>query len=122
MVFENGYEYMQECECMEKRRSLWRINRSGLSDMVSEYTFQSFEVKSKHQKAMKDMGEAFCNEKQGWFYIGGQVGCGKAHICTAIANSFMQQGKNVRYMIWPDEVTKLKAIKMDEQHVDQHED
>lgn len=115
MVFENGYEYMQECECMEKRRSIWRIERSGLSDMVKRYTFDTFEVKAKHQKAMKDMGEAFCQEKSGWFYIGGQVGCGKTHICTAIANSLMQKGLNVRYMIWPDEVTKLKAIKMKEE-------
>ena len=115
MVFIDGYEYLNDCECMEKRRNLWRIEKSGLSDMVKRYTFDSFEVKAKYQKAMKDMAEAFCDDAKGWFYIGGQVGCGKTHICTAIANNMMQKGLNVRYMIWPDEVTKLKAIKMDEQ-------
>lgn len=115
MVFIDGYEFMQECECMEIRRSLWRIKHSGLSDMVKQYTFQSFEVKTKYQKSMKDMAVSFSEVKKGWFYIGGQVGCGKTHICIAIANRLMREGLQVRYMVWPDEVTKLKSIKMNEE-------
>ena len=48
-------------------------------------------------------------------YIGGQVGAGKTHICTAIANRLLLQGKGVRYMIWTEEATKLKALKTDDE-------
>ncbi|WP_157723457.1 hypothetical protein [Anaerotignum neopropionicum] len=36
MVFENGYEYMQECECMEKRRSLSKMDIYLLNDRITE--------------------------------------------------------------------------------------
>mgnify|MGYP007129053868 CR=1 FL=1 len=80
-LMKDGYEYTMECECMEKRRGKWRLKRSGLQDMAERYRFETYE------------------EREGWFYIGGQVGAGKTHICTAIANRLMLQGKGVRYMI-----------------------
>ena len=85
-LMKDGYEYTMECECMEKRRGKWRLQKSGLQD------------------------------REGWFYIGGQVGAGKTHICTAIANRLMLQGKGVRYMIWTEEATKLKALKTDDEN------
>lgn len=115
MVIRDGCEYMVECRCMETRRGLWRLESSGLADMVGRYRFDTFGTKKKYQQTMKDMAEAFCEVGKGWFFVGGQAGSGKTHICTAIANTFMEQGKTVRYMIWLDEVTKLKALKMDEE-------
>lgn len=115
MVIQDGYEYFPECECMERRKSKWRIEKSGLADMVGRYTFDSFEEKTQLQQRMKGMAKEFVKRGKGWFFVGGQVGAGKTHICTAICNEFMESGKSVRYMIWTDEVTKLKAIKMDEE-------
>ena len=115
MVIQNGYEYMAECECMEVRRAQWRLESSGLADVAQRYRFDTFRTEKKYQQTMKDMALAFCEAGTGWFYIGGQAGSGKTHICTAIANAFMEQGKAVRYMIWLDEVTRLKAMKTDEE-------
>lgn len=115
LVIKDGYDYFPECECMEIRRGIWRLKRSGLANMVERYRFDTFEIKNDHQQIMKEMGQSFCKAGTGWFFIGGQPGAGKTHICTAIANKFMEQGKSVRYMIWPNEVTKLKALKMDEE-------
>ena len=115
MIIRDGYEYFPECECMERRRGKWRLEKSGLADMVGRCRFDTFETKTKVQETMKDMAQEFAKRGKGWFFVGGQVGCGKTHICTAICNEFMEQGKSVRYMIWTDEVTKLKAIKMNEE-------
>lgn len=115
MVIIDGVEYLQECECMEKRRSLWRLDKSGLQDLVGRYRFDSYRAESSWQKSVLHAAESFCEEDEGWFYIGGQVGAGKTHICTAIANRLLEQGKEVRYMVWSEEATKLKALKNDEE-------
>ncbi|MBQ2391281.1 MAG: ATP-binding protein, partial [Clostridia bacterium] len=45
-----------------------------------------------------------------WFYFGGQVGCGKTHICTAIVGELLtKQNKPTLYMQWREDVTNLKA-------------
>ena len=54
-------------------------------------------------------------DKKQWFYIGGQVGSGKTHLCTSIVNELMKQGFSARYMLWRDEIVKLKANVMDAQ-------
>lgn len=115
MMIKDGYEYMVECECMEIRRNAQRLKNSGLEDMVAENTFDAFEVKTRFQETMKAMALEFCNEGKGWFFIGGQPGSGKTHICTAITKDFMDKGKAAIYMLWLDEVTNLKAIKMNDE-------
>lgn len=115
MIIRDGNEYFTECECMERRKGTWRLEKSGLADMVGRCRFDTFETETKVQETMKSMAMEFASRGKGWFFVGGQVGCGKTHICTAICNEFMEQGKSVRYMIWTEEVTKLKAIKMDEE-------
>lgn len=115
-LMKDGYEYTMECECMEKRRGKWRLKRSGLQDMAERYRFETYEAKTSWQKSILAAAECFCEEREGWFYIGGQVGAGKTHICTAIANRLMLQGKGVRYMIWTEEATKLKALKTDDEN------
>ena len=44
-----------------------------------------------------------------WFYIGGAVGSGKTHICTAICNELLKK-RAVTYMPWREEAVKLKTI------------
>lgn len=115
MEIRDGAEYMVECECMDIRRSQARLERSGLADMIEENTFEKFETRAKHQAVMKDMALEFCKDEKGWFYIGGQPGCGKTHICTAIVKDLMDKGHAALYMLWLDEATNLKAIKLNEE-------
>jgi hypothetical protein len=44
-----------------------------------------------------------------WFYIGGNPGSGKTHICTAICGELLKKNKGVRYMQWITEARRLKA-------------
>jgi hypothetical protein len=73
-LMKDGYEYTMECECMEKRRGKWRLKRSGLQDMAERYRFETYEAKTSWQKSILAAAECFCEEREGWFYIGGQVG------------------------------------------------
>ncbi|PKM66418.1 MAG: hypothetical protein CVU94_07465 [Firmicutes bacterium HGW-Firmicutes-19] len=114
LVEVGEYTALQACECHASRLSRSLIHKSGLSKMVHEYTLDSYLVKEQWQHYIKNKAlEFMIHHDRCWFYIGGQVGVGKTHICTAIVNKLMEQGHPARYMLWRDEIVKLKAITME---------
>ncbi len=104
---------IKPCECMKVRRSIWNIEQSGLKDKLKGCTFDTFNTGKPFQKEMKTKAEGFVTMPDGWFFLGGQVGCGKTHICTAICGEFLKQYKTVRYMLWREDVVSLKALVTD---------
>ena len=44
----------------------------------------------------------------------GQSGCGKTHLCAAVCNFFIDQGKQVRYMSWLNTADELKILRIEE--------
>lgn len=104
---ENGYLFSSECDCMKIRRSLRRIRNSGMTDMLVRYTFGNYE-ETKDNKEIKSLAKRFVNDG-GWWYIAGQSGSGKTHICTAICSEIIKSGVEVYYMSWRDESVNLKA-------------
>lgn len=107
---KNGELYSRDCECMAKRLSLRRIRNSNMSDMLMRYTFERYETPDASRAKVKQSAEAFCEADKGWFFIAGQSGSGKTHICTAICSKLMERGLEVYYMAWRDESRKLKAM------------
>lgn len=112
---ENGIIHSKECECMAKRVSLRRIRHSGMEDMLERYTFDNYEALGEYRKLIKDNAIRFTQDEDGWFYIYGQSGSGKTHICTAICKSLMDRGIEVYYMNWRDESVILKASVNDDE-------
>mgnify|MGYP006989015778 CR=1 FL=1 len=41
---ENGIEWARECVCMKARRSKRSLNESGLADLVTRYTFLTYQT------------------------------------------------------------------------------
>jgi len=112
---KDGYEMSRECDCMKIRRSYWNIEKSGLKSLLGKYTFENFNAVEPWQQNLKKDAQKFLTDHKGkWFYAGGQVGAGKTHICTAIVGEFLKQGIESRYMLWRDEVVKLKACVNDD--------
>lgn len=108
---DGDYIIARECHCMEIRRSLQNIERSGIKGLLEQCTLENFQTPEPWQSRMKEKAQNFLTDHIGkWFYAGGQVGCGKTHICTAICGELLKQGIAVRYMLWRDEVVKLKAV------------
>ena len=114
-VEENGFWRIvsQECQCMKTRRTIRRIKESGLGNLIIKCTFDKFEALEDWKKTMKNAAASYAKSPQGWFFIGGQSGCGKTHICTAICRELILQGLDVVYMLWRDDVTRLKAMVTD---------
>lgn len=97
------------CKCRGPRDSIKRMKRSGLESTIRNCTFTSFQTAEPWQRHMADVARDYVREPQGWFYIGGQVGCGKSHLCTAMVREFLLQGMEARYFPWRDGVARLKG-------------
>lgn len=108
-----------ECTCMTIRRTIKLMQKSGLKNIIKDYTFKKFEANEEWQQRIKDAAVAYSKKPEGWFFIGGQSGSGKTHICTAICREFLLAGQAVKYMLWRDDVVKIKnAVTEGEKYAD----
>lgn len=105
-----------ECECMNKRRSIWSMRYSGLGDLL-QYDFDNFLITADWQRTFADAARAYLKQANNgeWLYCGGQNGGGKTHICTAVCKGLMNNGFKVRYLLWRDILQKLRALKFKEE-------
>lgn len=108
---EEGDVVARPCECLRKRETLKKIRASGLEQFIGAYTFDRFETPEAWQRELKERAMAFCRDADArWFYVGGQVGSGKTHLCTAICADCIEKGLDVRYMLWAEQSKRLKAL------------
>ena len=108
---EDGMFRLQECECMGKRRALRRIRRSGLADLLEEYTFEAYQTPRQWQAAALQKAKDYAVNGAGrWMYVCGKPGTGKTHLCTAVVGQLIAVGKEARYMLWREEAPQLKAM------------
>jgi len=99
---------------MAKRRSIKRIQRSGLSELLQRYTLDTWVEREPWQKSLADMVREYADNPSGWFFLAGRPGTGKTHLCTALCGGLMNKGLEVRYLLWRDFSARAKAIVNDE--------
>lgn len=98
------------CECMELRRGLARAHQSTLSrEMLARYTFAKYQAESPWQETALAAAKAYAKTPAGWFFMGGQPGAGKTHLCVAIMNRMLRAGWKGLYMEWRSAAQALKA-------------
>lgn len=98
------------CKCAKIRSTIRALKRSGLEDVVHDYTFDKYIATEDWQKSVLNAAHRYLEDcENNWFFFGGATGAGKSHICTAIAISLLKQNKEVKYMLWQDESKRLKA-------------
>lgn len=107
---DNVYQIYVPCKCIKIREMLQKLKRSGLSKSIKEYSFENYETNELWQENLKKQAVRFTKDNENtWFFIGGQSGSGKTHLCTAITAHYLRQNKSAHYMLWRDEVTKIKS-------------
>jgi DNA replication protein DnaC len=116
IAYEDGSTAIRECGCMSWRRSVNRLERSGLKELVQRCRFDTFQAQESWQQEAKKTAEGYAADPAGrWFLATGRPGSGKTHLCVAICRELMLRGAEVRYMLWRDTVTRLKAVVNDAQ-------
>ena len=118
---DDGELLVKPCECRKRSESIRRMRRSGLETVISELTFASYKATEKWQQDILAAAKRYADGFDGWFFIGGQVGSGKTHICTAICREALRQGKEVRYLSWRDEAQDIKRCVNDHTYIDRIE-
>lgn len=90
------------CSCMQKRYEAQALKNSSLNDLLNN-SFDNFQVNENWQRKAKNMAIEYSKTKTDeWFFIGGQSGAGKTHLCTAISKAIINQGKSFKYLLWGD--------------------
>lgn len=100
------YMVLKECECLSHKKENIVANNSGIQPLLQK-TFDNFIANSSWQANVKKLAEENARSND-WFYIGGQSGAGKTHICSAITNYQSKNGKKVKYMTWNEQINELK--------------
>ena len=110
------------CECQKIRESERRLEKSGLAKEIQEKTFKNFRTDNDWQQNMKDMaiayGKAYFEARENggripWFFIAGNPGCGKTHLCTALCGALLKREVPVVYMQWVTDSRKLRGYAND---------
>lgn len=106
----DGVLTAKECDCEIKRRTMKRIEQSGISSLIKNYTFENYQTNEEWQYNAKAKAiDYVAHGNKQWFFIAGTPGSGKTHLCTAIVGMLIQGNKYVRYMLWREEAPRLKA-------------
>lgn len=115
-VVEDGEERMQKCGCAEIRRTLKAIADSGIAPLLQGYTFDRYKANTPLRMQIKRSAEQNAKSDSAWFFIGGQVGFGKTHICTAIVGEILKRGIPCKYMLWRDVMSDLYGKRFDDDY------
>lgn len=112
---ENTWELVQStCSCEKSRKGIRNLQASGLASLIDDYKFDNFVTSENWQKAILEKAKKFADcEGQNWFFMGGQSGSGKTHLCTAIAIDLLRKNHEVKYMLWKSDSRKIKNDNFD---------
>ena len=113
---KDGISYSRECECFRKKLSIERFNKTEIANK-KEYTFKGYEANNQWQKDILKKAKTYVRDfKDNWFYIGGQIGAGKTHICTAILRNIGELNNiSYTYIKCDEELEKLKQLTYEQQ-------
>ena len=101
----------RECACRDRARNRRHLRDSGLEKLAERCTFERFETKEPWQQRMKQTAlEYLAHAREAGFFISGQSGCGKTHLCTAVCGALMERGRRLRYFQWVRDGTRLKQL------------
>lgn len=115
--YDGDFEIIQKtcAVCAKPRRSIANLQRSGLAEVLDKYTFDNFTTDKEWQKDMLSKARAFRTQnKVHCFFIGGNSGAGKTHLCSALAIDYLRHGSEVKYILWRKELREIRRKIFDE--------
>lgn len=109
-VIFTGERSTKLCKCVPIRNSLMSIYYSEAGEKFRECTLENYVASEEWRKKLKaDCIDYLENSGDKWLYIGGQIGCGKSHLCTAVFIELLKKGFNCVKMNWKTDSSILKA-------------
>lgn len=109
-------EWLKETEQKKLEQVERSLDESGLRGAIKEKTFDTFIAREPWQKKAKGICERFAADPEGWLFLSGPTGCGKTHLCTAVVGSLIEKRIPVRYMLYRDEMSRLKYAEREDRN------
>lgn len=107
----DGLWYARPCDCMKRKRSMDNIERSGLIN-PKIFTLDRFITDEPWQQRLMESAEKYlADPAPSWFFVGGQPGSGKTHLCTGICLEMINTGYRIRYEVWPRLKQRMKRAR-----------
>lgn len=120
---DEGRLFSKKCECYNNVINEQRLARTPLASKKDEYTFEKYKADKEWQKNILQSAKAYVKEPNGWFYIGGQVGSGKTHICTAVVRNLAYlNNMSFEYILFNQKMTELRQWKFDNDKQGKYQD
>lgn len=117
-VYKDGYEFVQDCECMNVVKYQQMYKKAGIAKVFENCTFDNFTIADKPEiiGQAKKVAQSYVKnyDRMQGIALLGQVGSGKTHLCIAIANELLKQFVGVLYMQYREVLTHLKQNMLDE--------
>lgn len=107
---DGGGMSIVDCDCMNIRRCVQKMEASGLCEVIKDWTFDAYKASESWQTTIKQGAMAYADKVDGWLLFCGQSGSGKTHLCTAVCRHLLLAGEEVRYMPWRQDVRELKGM------------
>lgn len=102
-VIKDDVIVQRECRCMITRRGFLKMKSAGFGKIAEKYTFDRYVTREEWQKHAKEKAMKYVSKNPDkWLFFGGQSGCGKTHLCTAVCMELINQRHDVLYVLWRD--------------------
>lgn len=114
---DDGITTSKYCNCVRKKINQERFEKTEIANKEG-YTFKNYETTEDWQLDILNKAKEYVKAYDGnaWFYIGGQVGAGKTHICTAIVRNLGELNNiTYQYIKCDEEIEKLKRLTYEQQ-------
>ena len=99
------------CKCNQIRKSLDLMKKNGLLGLIQKKSFSNFKAVSDFQKSMKmkaiNFVRAMIANKKVSYFVGGQSGSGKTHICSAMLAELVNNGICVHFFNYIQDIATL---------------
>lgn len=112
----NGYEIAVPCNCLDRKQSIEKMARSGLTEVFKSKTFNSFNADKKWQIEVKFKAKQYCStfkETNAGLILSGQPGGGKTHLGIAAMLELINNNIGCVYKEYLTLITNLKQLSMD---------
>jgi DNA replication protein DnaC len=113
---EDGEVKTDRCSCVSERITKRLVDRSGMSHLVKTKRLEDYKAEKDWQKAIKKKAFDYLKSKAKAFYIGGQIGSGKTHLCAGVTIRFMNAGNKTRYVQWRQLTSYLRMVMNTEEY------
>lgn len=112
---EYGNDEYANCSCWAVRREKRQLIKMGLGVQLKTCTLNSYMAKEVWQAKVLQSAKRYLDDyARNWFFIAGQPGSGKTHICIALINELFNKKVKCKYIRWCDFIKQAQALNFKE--------